>query len=306
MFKVSNRVKIVFILVLIVSTFVVGQDKQDKQDKQLREEILAAYKSGGDQGLRHFVKKQKDKISNKFIVDFAETGVKERKIEWLNASKIMAEEKKDEKKLADVLYNTGRYFSFISDFKKAVNYFDKAFPIYLKLNDPVGTGNVYFRKGITYSKIGDNLKALEMLDKALPFFEKADDQGKLGKLYHQKGMAYYEKGDKASALEMFKKACFFYEKAGDLLMKSEVELYTAMIYFDRNENSKALEILEEKLHFYEKLENAAGIANVCCLMGDIFLIIGENELKKKKVMLKEMGSGTESLLGLKEVIKKLK
>lgn len=36
------------------------------------------------------------------------------------------------------------------------------------------------------------------------------------------------------------------------------------------------------------------------------LIIGENELKKQKVLLKDMNSGTEQLLSVKDIIKKLK
>ena len=34
-------------------------------------------------------------------------------------------------------------------------------------------------------------------------------------------------------------------------------------------------------------------------------IVGEEELKKKKILLKEMSSGTEQLLSLKDLIKKL-
>ena len=36
------------------------------------------------------------------------------------------------------------------------------------------------------------------------------------------------------------------------------------------------------------------------------LILGEDELKKKKVLLRDMNDGTEQLLAVKEVIKKLK
>jgi histidyl-tRNA synthetase len=36
------------------------------------------------------------------------------------------------------------------------------------------------------------------------------------------------------------------------------------------------------------------------------IIIGENELKKKKVLLRDMSSGTETLLSVKDVVKKLK
>ena len=103
MTSIVFRMKIVFILVFFLVTIFCSRDKQVNENKQLREEILAVYQSGGEQGLRHFVRNKKDKISNKFIVDFAKDGVKERKKEWLKVCKIVAKEKKDKKTTADVL-----------------------------------------------------------------------------------------------------------------------------------------------------------------------------------------------------------
>ena len=108
----SNPVKIVFILVFFLGVCVFSQDKQvnENENKKLREEILTVYQSIGEQGLRDFMKKKKDKIANKFIVDFAELGVKERSEEWLKTCENLADVKNDEKSLADVYCKMGEYF----------------------------------------------------------------------------------------------------------------------------------------------------------------------------------------------------
>jgi tetratricopeptide (TPR) repeat protein len=90
---------------------------------------------------------------------------------YLDAKRLI-KEKKDKKPLADVMYNTGIYFRLISNYKKAGGYFDHALPIYQKLNDLVGIGNVNFRKGLICFCMGENRDALEMYDKALIFLEK--------------------------------------------------------------------------------------------------------------------------------------
>jgi len=271
----SNRVKIVFILVLFLGVFVFNQDKQVKEDKQLREDILAAYKAGGKQGLLDFVKKKKDKTSNKFILDFAKAGMKERKGEWLKISLLLAKEQKDEKILADVLYQTGRYFRSISDNKKAADYFDKALAIYIKLNEPVGQGNVYLMKGAIYSVTGENSRALEMFDKALPFFEKAGQLLGQGNVYRCKGKIYLHVGDNSRALEMYDKAQPFFEKAGDPIGQGNVYVGKGTIYLIIGEKSSALEMYDKALPFFEKAGEPVGQGNVYRMKGVIYSGIGD-------------------------------
>jgi CHAT domain-containing protein len=272
----SKKVTIIFILIIFLGGLVFSREEQNKADNQLREQILAAYQPGGEQGLLDFVKKEKDKISNKFIVDFAESGVNERKEEWLKTCEIIAEEKRDEKTLADVLYQTGKYLSLISDYEKAADCFDKALSSYIKLNDPVGQGNVYWNKGNVYFQIGENTKAIEIFDKALPFFKKAADLIGQGNVYQRKGVLYHRIGENSRALEMFDKALPFFEKAGDPLGQGNVYLGKGVIYYRIGENSSAFTMLDKALFFFEKGEDLNGQGNVYFMMADINSTIGSN------------------------------
>jgi len=218
MVRIDRKV-IVFILGFFISALIFSQEKQVGPVEKLREEILAVYQAKGESGLREFFKKSKNRISNKFIVDFAEAGVNERKEEWLKACEIMAEEKRDEKTLADVYYKIGTYFLFITDFKKAFEYYENSLPLYVRINDLVGKGNIFLKEGTIYYYKGDGAKALEMFEKALPFYTKTNDHLGQGNYYFRKAEYYFNISDNIKALEMYEKALVFLERQKDMLNK---------------------------------------------------------------------------------------
>ena len=146
------------------------------EDKKLKEEITAAYASGGEESLRNFVRGKIEILSSEFIVSFAKRGLNKLNKNSLEISEILAEEKKDKKTLADVYLGIGEFYRLTSDYKKAAGYLNESLQIYVKLNDPVFQGNVYLKMGIIYYSTGNHSKALEMYIKAKHFFEKTDDQ----------------------------------------------------------------------------------------------------------------------------------
>ncbi len=316
---ISRRLKICFILVFVLGLVVfISQNKQvtGDKDKELREKILAVYRAKGEQGLRDFFKKSKKQITNKFIMDFAEAGMIEIEEDRLIICKILAEEREDAKTLAVVLFRTAEYYSTISDYKNAFDYFDKSFPIFVKLKHQVGQGNVYLCKGDIYAQTGEDKKANEMYDLALPFFEEAKDssgqgnvhlgKGKIyslsgenskalemfdialsffekakytngqGNVYMQKGSTYYYSGDNSKALEMYDKALVFYEKTGFPIGLANVYLRKGVICSDSGDNSKALEMYDKALPFFVKAADSIGQGNVYLCKGDVYLLIGDN------------------------------
>ncbi len=273
MVRIDRRV-IVFILVFFMSAAVFPQAQQADPVMKLREETLAVYQAKGEQGLRDFFKKSKNRITNTFIVDFAEAGLKERKEEWLKACEIMAEEKKDEKALADVLYKLEGYFREISDYKQASDYLDKALKIYLKLKDLVGQGNVYFSKGEIHLMTGNLSNADDMYDKALQLFEKTGEKKGQGNVFRGKGDIYLKSGNYSSANEIYDKALIFFDKEKDLREQSIVYLNKGGIFRYIGENSKAIEMFDKALSLFERLGNTDGKGRVFLNKGDIYFYTG--------------------------------
>jgi tetratricopeptide (TPR) repeat protein len=273
---ISNRTKIVFMLFLFLGMAAFPQDKQanEDKDKKLREEILTVYQTKGELGLRDFIKKSKNQLANKFILDFAAAGITERKEEWLKVCKFVSEEKKDDKLLADTLFSMGEYFLLILEDKSATDYLDKALRIYSKLNDSFGQGNVYLRKGDIFNHSGADARAHEMYDKALFFFEKTGASVGQGDVYLKRGNTYYIKGESLKALEMYEKALFFFESVGNLAGEARVYLGKGLTYSGIGENSRALEMLDKALPFFEKIGEYLDHAYVYFGKGSIYLLEG--------------------------------
>lgn len=283
-YRIGN---LLIIFVLVVFLFPVlnafGDESQTNPDinKRLKEEILNVFKDGGEKGLLNFIRDKKNQIDNQFIVEFAKSGVNERKEEWLQAAMILAEEKNDEKTKADVFYRMGEYYFLLSDNKKSLDYFDRALLLYLKIGYLVGQGNVYKGKGLVYFYTGDFNKAVELYDKAMEFFEKASDLKGLGTVYLLKGKFYYYTGKIDEALEMYDKAQFLFEKVGNISDLGNVYQSKGSIYLRKGDNSKALEMYDKALIFFEKDKNVLGQGNVYLMKGDIYYYSGDifNALK---------------------------
>jgi CHAT domain-containing protein/Tfp pilus assembly protein PilF len=272
----QQKISLVFILFTFFVSIVFCQENQINDNKKLKEEILAVFKTGSEEGLRDFVKSNKDSIENKFIVNFAESGVKERNQEWLKISEIIAEEKRDEKALAGVYYNMGEYYR-ATDGERAIGYFDKALLIYVKLDDLIGQGNVYIKRGWIFFAGGENARAFEMYDYALGLFEKVDDSKGMGNVYLGKGVVYTCMGNNAKGLEMYDKALPFFEKIGDSTGQGNVYLSKGDVYLYTGKHSNALEMYDKVLPFIEKNVNPILMGHVCFKKGRVYFNIGQNE-----------------------------
>ncbi len=270
---------VIFVSFILFSTssFLSSQKKENLKQEQsrrieekwLREDILTAYKLGGELRLRNLLKKEKDKISKEFIRDFVNAGRFMRKEEFIEICEIIAKEKNDEEMIAYVFSERGESFRLISDYINAVNYFDQAFSLYLKLNDSLGLGKIYMSKGIIYVAVGDVLRAIEMYNKALPLFVKAKHLTGLSDLYCNMGDIYADIQDKVKAFEMYDKALTFSEIAEDPFAKSRVYLRKGYLYINYGDDTKALEMCYKALPIFEEVGDPIWIGYVYYLKANI-------------------------------------
>ncbi|HLP46855.1 MAG TPA: CHAT domain-containing protein [Candidatus Kapabacteria bacterium] len=273
----SKRLIIVFILFFVLGLAAFSQDTQSTgdKDKGLREEILRVFKSGGEQGLRDYVKEKGKEITGKFIVDFTLEGMRERIEEWLKIGEIMAEEKNDDRIRADVSIKMGDYFRTIMNYERAHVYYDKAFSIYVKLNDYGGQGRVFTGKGTINYCTNSNESALEMFDRALPLLEKGNDSIGLGVCYLNKGLISYSYGLKEKALEMYDLALYFFEKKEYLMGIGHVYNNKGLIFFDSSDYFNAIEMYDKALFYFSKTDFLIGQANIFKNKADIYCLTGD-------------------------------
>ncbi|MCK5058185.1 MAG: tetratricopeptide repeat protein, partial [Candidatus Aminicenantes bacterium] len=250
------------ILFFFFCAILLAQENQTNDDKKLRGEILTVFKDNGEKGLRNFIKDRLSHISKKFILDLAESGVKERKEKWLNISKILAEEKKDEKILAEILFKLGYYFRLVSNHHKSREYLGKALPIYMKLNDFAGQGNIYLEKGTILFADGDTSGALNLYEEAMVLFQKGEHLVGQGNFYLRKGIIYHYTGDNAQALLQYDNALPFFEKSGHHLGQGNIYFKKGEIYYYTGDNVKAMVLYKKALNFYKQVREPMSLGNV--------------------------------------------
>jgi tetratricopeptide (TPR) repeat protein len=183
-----------------------AQSTQGQQFETLLKEMNSALQSGGEEGLRAWVRANKSRIGGDFISYVAEGAGKPQTEESLRTARLIASEKGDQEALADVLYSMGRYYSNLSRNKEALDNFEAAEPLYVQLKNVVGQGNVYLNEGNIYYHTGENAKALAQYEKALPFFVAARDPIGQSNVYKAEGDVYSRTGENAKALAMYEKA----------------------------------------------------------------------------------------------------
>jgi len=314
MFK-NKKVQFAFILVLLLGAIGFGRQTPMSTDEEMKENILAIYKRGGEIGLREYLKINIDAVDNYLIRTFSESGVKEKNEDLLNIALIIAEEKKNEQFIAAVHFMMGRYFLSIGNYEKMIEYFEKALPVIEKINDPKTSmyakmlikiidtfknnfgeiekiiddilslydkegdyqfkGDTYMGAAVYFGMKGDTINALKMFDKALIIFRDLGNFNGQGKVYNNMGLFYASGDEKAKSIEMFDKALSFFERTENLEEICHIYMLKGNIYISTGEDSRALEMYDHALLICEKRGDRIGIAQIYKTKGDIYLRNGE-------------------------------
>ena len=333
-YLMKKRLSVLLMLLFLIcfGLFVFAQEKKrdDDKNKILIDEILAVYKSKGEEGLREFMEKKTDQITAKLILDFVEKGRRIGREEWLkmlNISMILARVSEHENIQATINFELGNYYYAISEINRSLEYFEKSYLIFSKINDITGQAKVYLAIGKIHNILGDTNLALNKYNKALHLFKKTNDKIGLGDVYwrigeihsiggdHKKALEFYEKsldsfktmnvpiglgnvyvriaiinfhsGQNAKALEMCDKALFYFNKAGNLRGKGNVFIVKGDIFSYGGDFFKALEMYDRALAFYNKIGDIVGQGNIYRQKGDILLVTG-NQLKAVELYNKSL------------------
>jgi len=247
----------------------------NENEEEIIKEIIGIFDPTQEQGLINWGQKNKGKINNQLLRSLGTKGVTANNEQYLEASLILSKEFGDEKSIAEAYYLFGCHFYRMSENQKAMEYYDKALPIYEKLNDNNGQGKIFLYQATIFSFSGKNQEALESFNKALRFFEKANSILGQGDTYLGMGEVYLFTGDNQKAVEMFNKALPFFEKAKTPLGQGNIYLRFGDIHLYNYENEVALEDYEKALGFYREIEDSRGISNVYRGMGDIYFNKGD-------------------------------
>lgn len=164
---------------------------------------------------------------------------------------------------------TAKIFNMISNFKKAIEFYEKSIEIAKNINDKEVEYKCYGNLGTNYFKLTNFDQALKYQKKAL---EIANELGTLtGKAicYVGLGNVYTALKDFDKAIESYEKAAAMFKELGDRISETECYGNLGHVYFELNNFDKADEYYESSLkiakdvgHKEEEAKCYIGLGNV--------------------------------------------
>jgi class 3 adenylate cyclase/Tfp pilus assembly protein PilF len=173
---------------------------------------------------------------------------------------VLAEQTENKELQAKAQNNIGLVSMKLSDYPRALQYYDKALALGEELGNITGvaawTGNI----GLVYVKLSDYPRALEYYAKALALNEKLGNKNGVATWTGNIGLVYTNTSDYPRALEHYSKALALFEELGN---KNAVAVHSSnigVIYDKLSDYSRALEYYSKSLAFDEELGDKRGVA----------------------------------------------
>lgn len=165
-------------------------------------------------------------------------------------------------------YNViGVYYYYKSDFKRALEYYEKG----LKIGEEIGNksiiNNFINNIGVIYMFQSQYDKALEYYDRKLEMDIKNQDTTEMCVAYNNFGIVYFYKGNYPRAMEYYQKTLELSEKINDKNLMSGAYGNIGHIYTKLNEYAKSLELTKKSYQLEIELGNKFSISRMALSMG---------------------------------------
>ena len=199
---------------------------------------------------------------------------------------------------AKALNNIGNVYRRLSDYDRALEYYEKALALNEELGNKDGVAASIGNIGIVYEKLSLFAKALEFYVKALALREEVGNKGGAAITIGNIGVVYFKLSQYANALEYYEKALALDKELDN---KDGVARHTSnigQVYNSLSDYPKALEYYQKALALHEELGNKDGVARDGGNIGILYWHISEyakalEYFEKALAVAEELGCRTE-------------
>lgn len=160
------------------------------------------------------------------------------------------------------------------EYDKALQYFNKAIDLNIRLNKMNDLSRQYVNSGRVYMHMGDNQSAVKYFNMALEIQNKYDIKGaKLITLINL-GFLYDNEGNYKKAEDTYNEAMLIAEMTANSNEQARIMNNLANIYINTGRVDKALEIFKKIGNIYENIGDKKGTAEVFTNIGEIDMMLG--------------------------------
>jgi tetratricopeptide (TPR) repeat protein len=167
---------------------------------------------------------------------------------------------KESKKKTKILATLAQAYC-TRDYKKALEYINKAVENAFANRDSLGIANSYNIKGIIWINLGENDKAVASLDSAVNWQKRIGNKLGLASSLGNMAVLYHQLGNYKRALECNYECLEIYEKLNNRLGIAQTLSNIASIDFMQKEFEKAGQGYKQVFEIYREINNRLGQAN---------------------------------------------
>jgi tetratricopeptide (TPR) repeat protein len=192
-------------------------------------------------------------------------------LEYYDKSLKIMEEINDKQGIASSYNNIGNIYLNQGNYSKALEYNFKSLKIREEIGDKQGIARTYNNIGSIYTNQSNYSRALEYYDKSLKIMEEINDKQGIASSYNNIGIIYYEQGNYSKALEYYFKSLKIQEEINDKQGIANSYNNIGLIYANQGNYSKALEHYFNSLKIREEIGDKQGIADSYNNIGLIYV-----------------------------------
>lgn len=168
-------------------------------------------------------------------------------VRWLETALIVARFLKDRKAEEIHLNNLGLAYSYLGEYRKAIEFYEMALVIARGIKNQGEEGRCLGNLGDAYGRLGQYHKAIELYEQALDVDREIGNRSREGLILGSLGTAYYCLGEHRKAIEIQEECLRINREFGDRRAESSTLGNLGIIYDIQGEYRKAIGFHEQAL-----------------------------------------------------------
>jgi len=174
-----------------------------------------------------------------------------------------------------IMGSLGNAYGNLNDYRRAISYYEQALEIAEEIGDKQGQGHQLVSLGIVYDRINDYRKAIEYQGQALAIAEEIGDKRGKGNCLGNMGVAYNNLGDFGKAIDCYEQALVIAKEIGDKNSEGYLLGSLGTSYGNMGDYHKAIKYHEQALVLADKIGDERGKGNCLGNLGVAYNYLGD-------------------------------
>ena len=190
---------------------------------------------------------------------------------------ILSQNTSQSKNFIDVLLSASKIFRISGDYQGSITYGFEALKMAdsLNLSSQIAEASKYL--GISYYRLKEFKKALEFHNKALDIYLLLEDSLYVADCYTNIGVVFDETGELETALEYYNDALNIYKNNNHLAGMADVYNNIAGIYYQKRQNNKVVEYMDKSIEIKRQMHDSIGIIYTLINIGGVYDQLGYSD-----------------------------